>query len=213
MHSQRPAATPRQRGFIVSRSFQYKYVWYFMTALGGAALMFILPSYFFMQQNYDLFKSLAYDTQPLLVSHLERELTWLTFFMGASIACLLGVTVFLSVRMTKNLLLPLIRMEKHMHQLMLGHWTIPDFDIDEQEDFRELSMTYDYFYRSLKATTENDLKLLEKIQVDSQNREAYAALRHLIKEKRNRLGLEDQEKLNLENVVALNEFDQKRRVS
>jgi hypothetical protein len=212
IHSQRPQSDPRQNSLIVSRSFQHKYVWYFVTALAGSAMLFMLPSFFFVKQNYELFKTLAYDTQPMLVRHLEREVNWLSFFMVSCVLCFFGFTLFLSIRMTKSLVLPLLRMEKHMHQLMLGQWNIPNFDVDEQDDFRELSMTYDYFYRSLKASTENDLRLLEKLSIDSHDREAHAALRHLINEKRNRLGIQESV-ITHENVVELNGFDQKRRAS
>ena len=99
-----------------------------------------------------------------------------------------------------------------MHKLMLGQWNVPDYPIPEEDDFRDLSMTYDYFYRSLKANTETELKLLEKLSIDPQNREAYAAWKHLLSEKRSRLGIQE-EFITSENVLELNEFDQKRRVS
>lgn len=183
-----------------------------VTAVVGGAVLFLLPSFFFVNQNFDLFKSLAYDTQPNLIQHLEREVTWLRVFLSASFLFLTGVTLFLSIRMTRNLLSPLVKMEKHMHQLMLGQWDIPDFHVPEDDDFRDLSMTYDYFYRALKANTEMELKLLEKLSIDPQNREAYAAWKQLLGEKRARLGIKE-EFITNENVVNLNEFDQKRRVS
>ena len=132
--------------------------------------------------------------------------------MGASIAAIAGVTLFLSIRMTKNLLAPLISMEKHMHQLMLGQWHIEDYKIPEEDDFRDLSMTYDYFYRALKANTETELKLLEKLSIDPQNREAYAAWKHLLLEKRSRLGLTEDFITN-DPVAEIYTLDHKRRVS
>lgn len=182
------------------------------TTIVGSALLFFLPAYFFINQNYELFKSLAYDTHPILISHLEREISWLQVFLGMSLIFLVGVTLFLSVRMTKNLLSPLVTMEQHMHQLMLGQWHIPDYHMPEEDDFRDLAMTYDYFYRALKANTETELKLLEKLSIDPQNREAYAAWKNLLSEKRARLGIQE-EFLTNENVVDLNGFDQKRRAS
>lgn len=200
------------RRFILNKAFQYKYCWYLVTAVVGGAILFLLPAYYFVNQNYALFKSLAFDTHPSLVAHLDREITWLTIFLVASFVTLTGVTLFLAVRMTKNLLSPLVSMEKHMHRLMLGQWDIPDYHLPEEDDFRDLSMTYDYFYRALKANTETELKLLEKLSIDPQNREAYAAWKHLLAEKRSRLGIKEEFILN-ENVVEMNEFDQKRRVS
>lgn len=215
----------RARRYILNKSFQYKYCWYMVTAVAGGAVLFLLPSYFFINQNYELFKSLAYDTHPHLVEHLEREITWLRIFLGASFAFLGGITLLLSIRMTKNLLSPLVTIEKHMHQLMLGQWNIPDY-LPEHDDFRELGMTYDYFYRALKANTEAELKLLEKLTIDPQNREAYAAWKNLLSTKRARLGINSEFMSNetaaneiikinepIESVASLNEFGQKRRVS
>lgn len=209
---QRVPAGQGSRRFILNKTFQYKYCWYMITAVAGGAFLFLLPSYYFISQNFELFKGLAFDTQPHLVEHLEREMTWLTVFLAASFLFLIGVTLFLSVRMTKNLLSPLVSMEKHMHSLMLGQWNIPDFHLQEDDDFRDLAMTYDYFYRALKANTETELRLLEKLSIDPQNREAYAAWKHLLAEKRARLGVKEEFILN-ENVASLNEYDQKRRVS
>lgn len=209
---QRVSPGRNSRRLILDKSFQYKYTWYMITAAAGGALLFFLPAFYFINQNYDLFKSLAYDTHPHLVEHLEREINWLRVFLAVSLLVLTGVTLFQSIRMTRNLLAPLIKMEKHMHQLMLGHWHIPDFHLPEEDDFRDLSMTYDYFYRSLKANTEAELKLLEKLSIDPQNREAYAAWKLLTSEKRARLGIKDTF-ISSENVVNLSEFDQKRRAS
>mgnify|MGYP003337403860 CR=1 FL=1 len=212
-----PQRVPHGQGpkrFILNKAFQYKYSWYMITAVAGGALLFLAPAFYFVAQNYELFKSLAYDTQPVLVEHLEREVTWLRVFLGASFVFLMGVTLFLSIRMTKNLLSPLVAIERHMHQLMLGQWHIPDYRIPDDDDFRDLSMTYDYFYRALKANTETELKLLEKFNIDPQNREAYAAWKHLLHEKRARLGMKEEfiSSTN-ESVAELSESDRKRRVS
>ncbi|KYG69466.1 hypothetical protein AZI87_09810 [Bdellovibrio bacteriovorus] len=210
-----PQRVPHGQGprrFILNKSFQYKYCWYMVTAVAGGAVLFLLPAYYFIVQNYDLFKSLAYDTHPYLVEHLEREVTWLKIFLSASFLFLMGVTLFLGIRMTKNLLSPLVTMERHMHQLMLGQWHIPDYHLPEEDDYRDLAMTYDYFYRALKANTETELKLLEKLSIDPQNREAYAAWKHLLAEKRARLGIRE-EFITNDSVVDLSEFDQRRRVS
>lgn len=197
---------------VLEKRFQYKYTGFMVTAIVGGAALFLFPSLYFINQNYELFKTLAFDTHPYLVEHLEREISWLKLFLIASLTLMMGLTFLLSIKMTRNILAPLVKMERHMHSLMLGHWHIPDYPIPEREDFRDLSLTYDYFYRSLKANTEAELKLLEKLSIDPQNREAYTAWRSLINEKRARLGL-NEEFISNENVVSLNEFDQKRHVS
>jgi hypothetical protein len=191
LETQRTHAQSGDKKYILNKAFQYKYSWYLVTAVAGATLLFLIPTYYFLVQNYQIFTSLAYDTQPQLVSHLEREVLWLRIFMVVSFFVIAGITLFLGLRMTKNLINPLIQMEKHMRQLMLGQWHISDYKVLEDDDFRDLSVTYDYFHRSLRANTEIELKMLEKLTIDPQNREAYAAWKNLVEIKRSRLGMKD----------------------
>lgn len=191
LETQRTHAQSGDKKYILNKAFQYKYSWYLVTAVAGATLLFLIPTYYFVVQNYLIFTSLAFDTQPQLVSHLEREVLSLRIFMVVSFFVIAGITLFLGLRMTKNLINPLIQMEKHMRQLMLGQWHISDYKVLEDDDFRDLSVTYDYFHRALRANTEIELKLLEKLTIDPQNREAYAAWKNLVEIKRSRLGLKD----------------------
>lgn len=181
----------RTQKMILNKAFQYKYTVFLMTAIIGGILLFFAPAYYFINQNYALFINLAYDTQPALITHLEREVVWLGVFMVVSLGVIASMTLLVGLRMTKNLLAPLVQMEKHMKELMYGHWHIPDYKIDQDDDFRDLAVTYDYFYRSLKANTEAELKLIEKLSIDPQNREAYAAWKNLIMIKRSRLGMQE----------------------
>jgi hypothetical protein len=201
-----------KRKFILDKGFQYKYTWYLVTSIVGGSILFLLPAFYFVNQNYNLFTSLAFDTHPQLLQHLEREINWLRVFLLTSFLIMGGTTFFISLRMTRNLLNPLLMMEKHMHNLILGQWHIPDYQTNQHGDFLGLSLTYDYFYRALKANTEAELKMLEKLNIDQQNREAYAAWKYLVDNKRARLGIKEAP-LSNESVADLNEFDQKRHAS
>jgi hypothetical protein len=183
-----------------------------MTAIAGGSVLFLLPSYYFIHQNYEYFKRLAFDTHPGLVQHLEMEITWITTFLFASFLFVAGVTFFLSMRVTKSLLAPLLKMEQHMNHLVEGKLFIPDYQAPAEDDFRELSLTYEYFHKSLKRDTVSDIKLLEKIIIDPENREAQAAWNQLMSEKKARLGTADNF-ISSENVLSLTEFAQKRRAS
>lgn len=198
------------KNLILHRTFQYKYTWYIITAVAGGTLLFLAPAYFFISQNYDLFKALAFEYQPGIIQHLERELLWLKAFMFLGFFIISLTAFVLGVRMTKTLITPLIRLEKHMRQLMLGNWYITNIKHSENDDFRDITMTYDYFHRALKANTESELKLLEKLTVDPHNREAYAAWKQLIEIKRSRLGYH-QETIYHDEVST--ESERPRRVS
>ena len=145
-------------------------------------------AFYFLNQNFQLFTALAFDTHPGLVQHLEREVAWLRGFMAVSFVLIVLSTLVLTLRMTRKLIDPLVRMEKHMRKLTQGEWDVPDL-INQENDFNELLATYDYFYRSLKIMTESEMELLQKLHVDPANREAYAAWKTLLESKSKRLGV------------------------
>ncbi len=207
------AKTPSKEQMFVFKAFQLKYARSMLLAIVGGSLLFFAPVYYFLNQNYSLFTDLAFDVSPQLVAHLEREVHWLLIFMLTSLVSIAAVTFYLSMQMTKNIMIPLTAINKHMQQLMLGIWSAPEIDIETQKEFKDLSVTYDYFHRTLKASTDAELKLLEKINVDPQNREAYRAWKQLISEKRARLGYEVLQETNLESVEVSNVSGLKRHAS
>ncbi len=205
--------TPSKEQMLVFKAFQLKYARSMLLAIAGGSLLFFTPVYYFLNQNYALFTDLAFDVSPQLVAHLEREVHWLLIFMLTSLISIAAVTFYLSMQMTKNIMIPLTAINKHMQQLVLGIWNAPEIDLDSQKEFKDLSMTYDYFHRTLKAATDSELKLLEKINVDPQNREAYRAWKQLISEKRARLGYEALQDATIESVEVSNVSDLKRHAS
>jgi hypothetical protein len=200
------------RKYIINRAFQYKYLLYTATAIAGGVMVFLIPAYFFISQNYQVFSQIAFDSHPHLISHLDREISWLKGFLILSFITILVSCSWLVIRMTKNLISPLIEIEKHMRLLMLGHWDIPDYQMHADNEYRDLSMTYEYFYRALRANTEVELQLLEKMNIDPHNREAYAAWKKLVSIHRSRLGQQSIHSIS-ENVAPTDEVVPLRRVS
>jgi hypothetical protein len=150
----------------------------------------MLPAWYFSNQNFSIFKSLAYDVQPDLIAHLNREILWLKGFL---LVCLSMMAVFsfsMAYRMTNAILGPLIGLENHMRKVALGDWKSEDFVQRSEDDFRSLATTYSYLYRSLRAQNESDLKQLEKLSIEPHRREAFMAWQSLIQTKRAQLGLE-----------------------
>ena len=178
----------RKRKWVLDRNFQLNYISYLTIAVAGASLMAFGAAYYFLNQNFQLFTALAFDTHPGLVQHLEREFAWLRGFMIIGFVVIVLSTLFLTLRMTQKLIDPLVRMEKHMRKLTQGEWAIGDLT-NQDNDFNELLATYDYFYRSLKIMTLSEMELLQKLHVDPANREAYAAWKSLLETKSKRLGI------------------------
>lgn len=212
-----PTGRLRQRGRGHpghDRLFRLRLTLALSLGVAGSLLIFLMPAFYFLQQNYDIFFSLAYDTRPGLVSHLERELMWMRGFLILGFMTSLLVCAFFAWRLTRHLLNPLLIMEKHLQQLISGEWHGTTPDLGAEEGYRPLSLTYDYFYRSLRSITESELKALEKLNVDPAHREAYTTWKSLIRAKQRRLGheLTEVDRIN-ENAAASSATPPLRRVS
>ena len=189
-----PARIQKQAWSESHRRLQWKYTAFLIAAIFGTVSLFLGASYFQIRQNYDIFKALAYDTNPELVIHLERELTEYGLFMIAALASVFTFCLVLGLRITGNLIRPAIQLEKHIKKITYGDWGT-DFRVRDGEDFTELLEAYSYLYRSLRAHTEAELKMLEKISVDTSNRESVALWKSLIQQKRAQLKLPASDRL------------------
>jgi hypothetical protein len=174
---------------VVDKKFQWKYTIFLLAAVVGSALIFLLPAAYFLNQNYQIFTTLAYRTEPLLVEHLERETLWLSIFLGIGIVSLGTLCLSIGLKLTESLVGPLVSIERHMKKVTYGDWTKEDFRIRSTDDYRSLANTYGYMYKSLRAQALQDLKWLDKIAIDPQNREAVAAWEALVKTKHAQLGI------------------------
>ncbi|MFN7262656.1 MAG: hypothetical protein ACK5UJ_02505, partial [Pseudobdellovibrionaceae bacterium] len=100
------------------------------------------------------------------------------------------IGVWTSLRITDSVIGPLIAIEKHMREVTHGNWKSEDFHMRKSDEFRSLSNTYSYLYRTLKAQTQQEIDLLEKIMVDPANRDSYKAWTYLIETKKQLIGTE-----------------------
>lgn len=176
---------------LLYKNFQLKYTLYLLAAVAGAILIFTIPSWYFIQQNYQVFYSLAYDTQPQLLDHLEREVTWLGFFFAFSQIATVGFCFWVGLKITGSIIGPIWALERHMKKITLGDWAAEDFRIRAGDDFRSLANSYSYLYRSLRAQTEADIRMLEKMVIDPKDHETFSTWQSLLSVKRSQLGWPD----------------------
>ncbi len=171
------------------QKFQYKYSWFYVLAVIGPFFVFALPCLYFVQQNYQIFTRLAYDTQPDLLNHLEREMT---LMIGLFAFAVIGTTVFcywLTIRLMGLIAGPIWAIERHMKQVTLGDWSAEDFRLRTQDEFQSLASTYSYLYRSLRIHTRRELESLESLNLDPQDQATYTILKNLIEIKKVQLGI------------------------
>lgn len=181
---------PAHRVFrVINSRFQWKYTLsmtlFVLTCMG----FFLAPTWYFLSQNYIIFDRLARQAEPQLLQHLQREILWLAGFSIFSLIALGIVTVWVGLKMTANIVGPLISMERHIWKVTTGDWSTKDFRIRAEDDFRDLAEAYSYLYRSLKAQAESELQLLEKLQVETEHRDSLSALSGLIDLKKKQMNL------------------------
>lgn len=159
-------------------------------AVGLCVVIFLGTALYFTEQNYEMFKLIAFETKPSLINHLEREIVWLRLFFVMGTLATVGVTIFYGRRLIRSLIAPMEKMEDHLMTLLRGDWWVPPPQLPGVESHRGFFLTYDLFHRSLKDKAHAELFMLEKIVVDPANREAYNSWKVLVDSYRARLGVQ-----------------------
>lgn len=188
-------AAPKGQHRKSIRFFNSHLQWRYALTLGTLTLsmvaVFAGTAWYFIQQNYNLFTRIAYDTHPGMVAHLERERLWIAclLILASLIAGLIALIT--ALRITTVLLGPLYAMERHMQKAIRGDWSAAAFHVREKDDLRDIVGTYAYLYRTLRAQAEAELKMLEQIAVDPRQIQAMQAWENLSSLKRKQLGISD----------------------
>jgi len=181
--------------------------------MAGTIILFLGTTTNYILQNYGIFKKLAYETSPNLVMYLDREVTWFLLFLGVSIFAVSGLAFYIGYKMTMGILKPIIHMERHMTKVIRGDWANEDFRFSKSEDLADFFATYSYLYRTIRAQAQTEVKLLEKLVIDPNNREAMTIWKQLVEMKRTQLNISEKINPIIENVPGISESDDFRRVS
>jgi len=195
------------------RSFQLKYTGFLIAAVFGSVSLLFAVAFYQIHQNYEVFRQLAFDSSPGLVSYLDREMTQFGLFALASLIAVFVFCLVLGLRFTANVIKPAIHLERHMKKITRGDWSSPDFRFPSNEDLVDLLETYSYMYRALRAHTEQEIKMLEKISIDPNDRESLAVWSSLINQKRAQLNLPVTPSPTFANVAEIAPLPASRRAS
>lgn len=187
--------------------FQWKYIVVFSVMLLIAFSATTLPLIYIYSKNYLVFEKLAFDLYPKLVENLYQEKNWIWILYGLSLISLTGFSIYFGRKFTQKILHPVHQIEDSLHKMMLGNWS-EQIEFDEsKDDFKSIKISYDYFQRSLKANTEMELNLLQKIAVDPNNRDAFLAWKNLIEAKALRIGLDPESIIKSSQVMETNKIE------
>lgn len=185
----KPATFSTRSSRFIDREFQMKYTALVVGAAAVGMIVAVVPIYYFLDQNYKIFMDLAYEHSADLVSHLEREKTWIQSILMTSFTGVIVFFTLLGLRMTSQIVGPLKVLRNHLKLLSRGHWAQRSITIREQDEFQDLIESYNYFYASFRANLKKDLMHLKQISIDPSNRDAYRAWKRLIEEKAIQLNL------------------------
>lgn len=173
----------------VSENVIRHYVFYSLITNGAVLLIFFLPLLLFYYQNYETLKSIAYDSFPQLLVHLEQETTWLMFFSGVCFISILAFSAFWTYKFCSDITYSLKAIQNHMKNVFTPFGLKSSIEIQETDSLKNFSSHYESFVYHLKEETQTELALLEKLNIDPSRKDAYKAWLDLIQMKRERLGI------------------------
>ena len=175
------------------RFFRQKYSLYLIFGISGSVISFLAPCLWFVLENYAFFKKMATAHSPELLLHLERESTWILIFFAVGISCTIGICTYLAYRITKNITSPFIKIEENLRKINHGSLSDKEITLKPEDDLYEFLDLYNYTYKTLRNRTEQELKLLESLNIDPQNKEAYMVWKSLMLGKKRSLNISESE--------------------
>ena len=201
---------------FIDKDFQLKYTSVVLLAAIIGTSVSVLPSIFFLNENYQIFVDLAYDNAPQILEYLERERAWLNLIIVSGVLGTLAFFWYLGLKLTSRIVGPVNVLKNHIRGLSRGRWDQAPVSTRERDEFNDLIETYNYFYESFQVNLKRDLAFLQKLAIDPQNRDAYLAWRNLIEEKQKQLGVDAKTLAPIplhESVLLPSESNDRRRVS
>jgi methyl-accepting chemotaxis protein len=177
----------RRRSLYMKRQFQVRYILYMAGSLVITLFMAGAPVYFFINQNYKLFRELAHEKAPEILSALENERVWLLRIVTITLLFSTVFFTYFGLKLTSRIVGPLLVLQNHIQRLIMGDLTTMQIKVRENDEFQDLIAAYNYFYLSLRQKTINDLEKLRKVEPPFKDRVAHAYWLDLVNERRYQL--------------------------
>ena len=130
--------------YLINKNFQVKYTVYLVTSAIVSGLLVGGPTYYFLNQNYDIFLNLAYSISPEIVHHLMKEKNWITGFFLFSLLVLIVFHVYIGIRLTFRMAGPLMALKRHMTLVTKGHMYQRPLHIRQDDEFHDIIKNYNY---------------------------------------------------------------------
>jgi hypothetical protein len=174
-------------GSFVNNHFQMKYTRYVFTLALVSAAVFMLPLLYFSNQNYNLFIKLSDILNPELTRYILKEQLQMHLFFGFTFIAYTAFWFTLGQKITAKISGPAKVLRNHMRQFCHGDYTLSTIQIREDDEFKELINTYNYFIQLLKTQKERDLQTLRTVLSTITNPVAHELISALIAEREQKI--------------------------
>jgi succinate dehydrogenase/fumarate reductase cytochrome b subunit len=178
---------PQRFHYLINKDFQLKYTSYLVTSALLSALIVGGPTYYFLNQNYNIFLNLAYALSPDIVHNLTQEKTWITGFFIFSLMTLVVFHIYFGVRLTFRMVGPILALRKHIDMVTRGHLYQRPLHVRQDDEFHDLIQNYNYLYKTLRAQNSFDVKKLESLKYYLKDPQSLKILDDIIDEKESQI--------------------------
>lgn len=193
---QRRSENRRQFFPRVDGDFQWRYSFALALAVGITLVVFMAPFLYFLNQNFEIFRTLAIDHQPNLLEHIEREVQWITAVACVGLVCAVLFALAFGYKLTGSIMGPLFSIERHMKKISGGNWSGTDFRVRATDEFKRLATAYAHLYRNVRGEMTEDLETLKRLKSLSHSKQHMEELRFtlskMIEAKETKLGIPPQ---------------------
>ncbi|MBN1113881.1 MAG: hypothetical protein JXA66_00930 [Oligoflexia bacterium] len=173
----------RRKIKLIKKQFQYKYS-ILITLIGAFIfLLFIIPTYYIINSNYNLFINTGIQMAPEVVEALEAEKRLIVygFFFIFSICSILLFIV--SITFTHKIAGPVFALERSITKLLNGNLQ-DTMSLRKSDDLQELEQVYERVREHLLKKEHTELQTLTDLK---KSPDVNSKLTALIKEKEERL--------------------------
>lgn len=177
----------KRLNFVINEKFQWRYTSYLVTSVFFAAVITGGVTGYFLNQNYGIFNNLAFFHAPDILPQLEREQIWINSFLFAFVVTIILTSLYFGLRMTSRIAGPMFVLRRHLKQLSKGMFFQGQIRTRDSDEFRELIETYNYFYQTMRAQIQKDIKVLTRAMTESDREKRDVVLSELLKEKQTQI--------------------------
>ncbi len=187
-HYLQPSGYTRRNSGFIDREFQLKYTRYLLWMSGLIALVFLLPPFYYCFQNYGIFIRLADLNDPRLAHFLISERFYLVVYFGVAALAQFGFWIVFSRRMSAKIVGPAKLLRNHIRLVSRGDFSLPALRIRDDDEFKDLIGSYNYFYSLLKTQYERELEDLNNLKKMTTNAGALDLIKEMTEVRAKRLG-------------------------